>query len=211
MPHGRTGTKLLSCQGSPRRTGTICCPLLSKTCPDPLFQKRDFSPLCCAANPLQTPPMAPRPVPVLGMSAAVRGEARARAIVRDHRATLSEWERSSRARHQPGWPIRRRARPDVETGAQVPQPALRPLSHRHAAASCYVVSLSRSRVTSDHSKALRLGACSRAVGGTHLKWRETACGPSRWPVRMESIGEHRGVVTAIGAEVASVLAAVSRA
>ena len=50
---------------------------------------------------------------------------------------------------------------------------------------------------------------SRAVGGTHLKWRETACGPSRWPVRMESIGEHRGVVTAIGAEVASVLAAVS--
>ena len=38
------------------------------------------------------------------MSAAVRGEARARAFVRDHRATLSEWERSSRARHQPGWP-----------------------------------------------------------------------------------------------------------
>ena len=38
------------------------------------------------------------------MSAAIRGEARARAFVRDHRATLSEWERSSRARHQPGWP-----------------------------------------------------------------------------------------------------------
>ena len=48
--------------------------------------------------------MAPQPVPVLGMSAAVRGEARARAFVRDHGATLSEWERSSRARHQPGWP-----------------------------------------------------------------------------------------------------------
>ena len=51
----------------------------------------------------QTPPLAPQPVPVLGMSAAVRGEARARAFVRDHRVTLSEWERSSRARHQPGW------------------------------------------------------------------------------------------------------------
>ena len=37
------------------------------------------------------------------MSAAVRGAARARAFVRDHKVTLSEWERSSRARHQPGW------------------------------------------------------------------------------------------------------------
>ena len=35
--------------------------------------------------------------------------------------------------------------------------------------------------------------------------------PSRRPIRMESIAEHRGVVTAIGAEVASVLAAVFRA
>ena len=38
------------------------------------------------------------------MSAAVMSETRARAFVRDHRATLSEWECSSRARHQPGWP-----------------------------------------------------------------------------------------------------------
>ena len=41
--------------------------------------------------------------------------------------------------------------------------------------------------------------------------RETAYEPSRSPVHTESTGRHRGVATAIGVEVASVIAAAERA
>ena len=48
-------------------------------------------------------------------------------------------------------------------------------------------------------------------GGTNLKWRRDSVWAWRWPFSSESINEHRGVVTAISADVASVLAVVVRA
>ena len=49
------------------------------------------------------------------------------------------------------------------------------------------------------------------AGGTNLKRLRHSVWTWRWSIGPESIGEHRGVVTAIGAEVASVLAVGSRA
>ena len=45
-------------------------------------------------------------VPVPDMAGTGMGETGARAIVCDHHITLSEWERSSRARNQTVWPTR---------------------------------------------------------------------------------------------------------
>ena len=49
------------------------------------------------------------------------------------------------------------------------------------------------------------------AGGTNLKRLRHSVWTSRWSVGPQSIDEHRGVVTAIGTEVASVSAVVSRA
>ena len=49
------------------------------------------------------------------------------------------------------------------------------------------------------------------AGGSNLSRLQHCVWTWRWSVGPESIGEHRGVVTAIGAEVASVLAVVFRA
>ena len=49
------------------------------------------------------------------------------------------------------------------------------------------------------------------AGGTKLKRQRHSVWTSRWSVGPQSIGEHRSVVTTIGAEVASVLAAAFRA
>ena len=49
------------------------------------------------------------------------------------------------------------------------------------------------------------------AGGTNLKRLWHSVWTSRWSFGQECIDEHRGVVTAIGTEVASVSAVVSRA
>ena len=70
------------------------------------------------------------------------------------------------------------------------------------------MSLSRSRHTRAHSEALCVDSRYRAVGGTNLKWRQHSVWTTRSPIHSESIGTHRSVVTAIGAEDASALAMV---
>ena len=70
------------------------------------------------------------------------------------------------------------------------------------------MSLWGSRVAFDHSKALGVDSRYRAVGGTNLKWRQHSVWTTRSPIHSESIGTHRSVVTAIGAEDASALAMV---
>ena len=49
------------------------------------------------------------------------------------------------------------------------------------------------------------------AGGTNLKRLRHSVWTSRWSFGQECIDEHRGVVTAIGTEVASVSAVVTRA
>ena len=62
-------------------------------------------------------------VPILVIPAAVRGETCVWAIVADHLLTLSELERSSRARDQAGWPTLAQTRLDAWTVRQFCSPS----------------------------------------------------------------------------------------
>ena len=59
-----------------------------------------------------------------------------------------------RARSADGWPTLRGDEAGFADGAPVPPPALQPLAELHTAGACHKVSLSRSRLTSDHCDAL---------------------------------------------------------
>ena len=115
-----------------------------------------------------------------------------------------------RARSADGWPTLRGDEAGFADGAPVAPPALQPLAELHTAGACHKVSLWGSRVTSDHivmpSESALVPVPSAAPRARRLSGREWR---PRATVPTESIGEHRGAVMAIGADIADAISAVS--
>ena len=115
-----------------------------------------------------------------------------------------------RARSADGWPTLRGDEAGFADGAPASRPALQPLAELHTAGACHTVSLCGdlvSRVTivmpSESALVPVPSAAPRARRLSGREWRPRATVPT------ESIGEHRGAVMGIGADIADAISAVS--